>query len=258
MGKTKVTNGPSIGKRIVLTFLFFLLFTALSLWLINRGITPALIGIAETKTQQLARDAINEAVNKQIAEDLQFNDLVKMEKDDKGNIVYMGWNSVVVNRVLRNTTYRVQNFLKRMELNELPMEDTTLEPDIDPNMTQEELGEQPATLIEIPVGQATNNSLLANLGPKVPVQLRVIGDVQSNFQSEITEYGINAALFQLSIHIEVNVRIVIPFSTETTTVATDIPIDTATILGEVPDFYGGQGEAPDKSPSFSFPMDALQ
>ncbi|MGI8315671.1 sporulation protein YunB [Halobacillus mangrovi] len=256
MSKKNAIHGPSIGKKIVLTLLFFLIFTALSLWFINRGITPALIGIAETKTQQLARDAINEAVNKQIAEDLQFNDLVKMEKDTDGNIVYMGWNSVVVNRVLRNTTYRVQSFLKRMELNELPMEDTSLEPDIDPEMTQEDLGEQPATLIEIPVGQATNNTILANLGPKVPVQLRVIGDVQSNFQSEITEYGINAALFQLSIHIEVNVRIVIPFSTETTTVETDIPIDTATILGEVPNFYGGMGEGGD--PSFSYPMDPLQ
>ncbi|MFQ3544773.1 sporulation protein YunB [Halobacillus rhizosphaerae] len=252
-----VTRPASLGKKIVLTFLFFIVFTALSLWFINRGITPALIGIAETKTQQLARDAINEAVNKQISEDLQFNDLVKMEKDDNGNIVYMGWNSVVVNRVLRNTTYRVQNFLKRMELNELPMEDTSLEPEIDPDQTQDDLGKQPATLIEIPIGQASHNSLLANLGPKVPVQLRVIGDVQSNFQSKLTEYGINAAFFELAIHIEVNVRIVIPFSSETTTVVTDIPIDTSTILGKVPNFYNGMGKNGESTP-FSYPMDPLQ
>ncbi|UOQ46036.1 sporulation protein YunB [Halobacillus salinarum] len=258
MKKNKNATRPdSLGKKIVLTFVFFVLFTSFSLWFINRGITPTLIGIAETKTQQLARDAINEAVNKQIAEDLQFNDLVKMEKDDNGNIVYMGWNSVVVNRVLRNTTYRVQNFLKRMELNELPLEDTSLEPDIDPDQTQEDLGEQPATLIEIPIGQASNNSLLANLGPKVPVQLRVIGDVQSNFKSEMTEYGINAALFKLAIHIEVNVRIVIPFSSETTTVASDIPIDTSTIMGKVPNFYNGMGANGESTP-FSYPMDPLQ
>lgn len=257
MPNMRMTNGPSVGKRIVISFFCFLLFTGASLWYINRGLTPALVGIAETKTQQFARDAINEAVSKQISEDLQFKDLVKMETDNDGNIVYMGWNSVVVNRVLRNTTLRVQTYLKRMELNELPMEDTSIEAELDPEMTQEELGEQPATLIEIPIGQATNNTLLANLGPKVPVQLRVIGDVQSNFENELTEYGINAALFELSIHIEVNVRIVIPFSTETTTVATDIPIDTATILGEVPNFYGAPGDS-NQSPSFSYPMDPLQ
>ncbi|CDQ21282.1 sporulation protein YunB [Halobacillus karajensis] len=257
MPKKSATTGSTIGKRIVLSLLFFALFTALSLWFINRGVTPALVEIAETKAQQLARDAINEAVSKTIAEDLQFNDLVKMEKDDQGNIVYMGWNSVVVNRALRDTTIRVQNFLKRMELGELPMEDTSLEPDIDPDMSQEELGEQPATLIELPIGVATNNSLLANLGPTVPVQLRVIGDVQSEVEIEMSEYGINAALFELTIHFEVNVRIVIPFSTETTVVTNNIPIDQATILGEVPRFYGGMG-GEGENPSFSVPMEPLQ
>ncbi|QAS53833.1 sporulation protein YunB [Halobacillus litoralis] len=256
MPKKNVTSGSSIGRRIVISIIFFALFTALSLWFINRGVTPALVEIAETKAQQLARDAINEAVSKTIAEDLQFNDLVKMEKDEEGNIVYMGWNSVVVNRALRDTTIRVQNFLKRMELGELPMEDTTLEPNIDPDMTQEELGEQPATLIELPIGVATNNSLLANLGPTVPVQLRVIGDVQSEVDIKMTEYGINAALFELTIHFEVNVRIVIPFSTETTVVTNNIPIDQATVLGKVPNFYGGMsGEG---TPSFSYPMEPLQ
>ncbi|WP_226580219.1 sporulation protein YunB [Halobacillus litoralis] len=257
MSKKHVTSSSSIGKRIVISIVFFALFTALSLWFINRGVTPALVEIAETKAQQLARDAINEAVSKTIAEDLQFNDLVKMEKDNQGNIVYMGWNSVVVNRALRDTTIRVQNFLKRMELGELPMEDTALEPNIDPDRTQDEEGEQPATLIELPIGLATNNSLLANLGPKVPVQLRVIGDVQSEVDIDMTEYGINAALFELTIHFEVNVRIVIPFSTETTVVTNNIPIDQATILGKVPEFYGGM-TGDEGNPSFSVPMEPLQ
>lgn len=257
MTKRNITNGPSVGKRIVLSILFFFLFTILSLWFIDKGLSPTLVSIAETKTQQLARDAINEAVSKQIAEDLQFTDLVKMEKDDEGNIVYMAWNPVVVNRTLRNTTLRVQNFLKRMELNELPLEDTTIEPELDSDMSQEELGEQPATLIEVPIGQATNNSLLANLGPKVPVQLRVIGDVQSHFKSEVTEYGINSAFFELSIHFEVSLKVVIPFSSKTTVVKNDIPVDTATIVGEVPNFYGGVGDG-EQSPSFSFPMEPLQ
>ncbi|MFC7063993.1 sporulation protein YunB [Halobacillus seohaensis] len=262
MGKNKTSPPPSVAKRILLTFVFFLVVTSLCLWLIDRGITPALEGIAETKAQQLARDAINEAVNKQISEDLNFEDLVRIEKDNDGDIVYMGWNSVVVNRALRNTTYRVQNFLRRMELGELPMEDTTLDPEINPNMSREELGEEPATLLEVPIGLATNNTILANLGPKVPVQLRVIGDVQSQFKNEITEYGINSAHFQLSLTFEVNLRVVIPFSTETTTVVNDILIDASVIPGEVPEFYNGDGggevEGGNKSTPFSIPMTPLQ
>ncbi|WP_101843174.1 sporulation protein YunB [Halobacillus sp. Marseille-P3879] len=257
MGKIRASP-PSFGKRIVLTLLFFIIFTGICLVIIDRGITPTLEEIAETKAQQLARDAINEAVSKQISEEIQFEDLIRMEKDNEGNVVYMGWNSVVVNRTLRNTTLRVQNFLKRMELNELPLEDTSLDAEVFPDEeAPEEPGEEPATLIEIPVGLATNNSILSNLGPKVPVQLRVIGDVQSEFKNEITEYGINSAHFQLSINFTVSLRVVIPFSTETTVVENDIPIDSSTIMGEVPQFFNETGET-GKSPTFSYPMDPLQ
>ncbi|UOR11812.1 sporulation protein YunB [Halobacillus amylolyticus] len=253
---TKKTNPPSIGKRILITFICFAIITGSCLWLIDRGITPVLQGIAETKAQQLARDAINEAVSRQIAEDLQFENLVRIEKDNEGNITYMGWNSAVVNKALRNTTLRVQNFLRRMEQNELPLEDTTLDSDINRNGKEKDKGEEPATLIEVPIGLATNNTILANLGPKVPVQLQVIGDVQSQFVNEIKEYGINSAFFELSLNFKVSLRVVIPFSGETIIVDNDIPIDTSTIVGEVPEFYNGDGE--EESPTFSLPMTGLQ
>lgn len=245
-----------MGKIFVVTFIFFIFSTFLSLWIINKGITPTLIEIAESKTQQIGRDAILEAVSKRIADDLNFEDLVQMEKDDNGNIVSMGWNSTVVNRVLRNTTYRVQNYLKQMERGEAPDPATPLDVPLEGEMDEsmKEKKESPL-LIEIPIGQATNNVILANLGPKVPVQFQVIGYVQSNVESKITEYGINAAFFELMIHIEVDVRIVIPFSTRTTVVTADIPVAQQTILGEVPDFYGAGGN--EKSPSFSLPMDGF-
>ncbi|WP_173915742.1 sporulation protein YunB [Halobacillus sp. Marseille-Q1614] len=249
-------RSPTVGKRILLTMVFLMIFTALCLWLIDRGITPAIQGIAETRAQQLARDAINEAVSKQLAEDLHFEDLVRIEKDNEGKIVYMGWNSALVNRTLRDTTFRVQHFLKRMEMNELPLEDTTLEPDLVSDDSNRDLGKEPATLVEIPLGMATNNTVLSNLGPNIPVQLRIIGDVQTQFKNDITEYGINSAHFQLWINFKVSLRVVIPFSTETITVTNDIPVDSAVIPGEVPNFYNGDGSG--NSPSFSYPMDPLQ
>ncbi|SDJ62778.1 sporulation protein YunB [Salimicrobium halophilum] len=242
-------------KKIAGAFLFFFLVLGVSLYMINRGLTPTLLEIAETKTHQLARDAINEAVNEQIAEDLQFRDLVDIRENEQGHITYMGWNPVIVNRVLRNTTHRIQRYLRRMELGQLPLQDTSMEPEIDKDRDRDAAGEQPATLIEIPVGQATGQAVLANLGPKVPVELQMIGDVQSDFESKIKEYGINGAFFELSINITVQVETVIPFSTKKSKVETDIPIASSAIIGEVPEFFNGlEG----KEPSFSFPIDPLQ
>ncbi|MFD1020490.1 sporulation protein YunB [Thalassobacillus hwangdonensis] len=244
---------PSMGKIFVITFIFFIFFTFLSLWVINKGITPTLIEIAETKTQQYGRDALLDAVSKRIADDLTFEDMITMEKNDEGYITYMAWNSVVVNRVLRNTTYRVQNFLRHMERGEIPDGGTTLDVPMEEDEGEEGQNRvKDDALIEIPIGQATNNAVLANLGPKVPVKFTVIGDVQSNVDMRVTEYGINSALFEVLIHIEVNVRLVIPFSTKTTVVYTDIPVAMNTLSGPVPEFYNGMNG--ENAPSFSIPM----
>lgn len=248
-------NGPPPLKHVfAATFIFFLISTFLSLWIINKGIEPTLMEIAETRTKQFAREAINEAVSKRIAEDLQTEQLVKIEKDAQGNVVQMDWNTVVVNRVLRNTTYRVQNYLKMLEKGDVPKAGTPLDVEVDPDepLEEDDIEENPA-LIRIPVGQATNNTLLANLGPKVPVHFQFIGDVQSNVQKEITEYGINGAFFNISIHIVANVRVVIPFSTRTATVETDIPVYFGTVQGEVPNFYNGIG-GEQQNPTFSIPI----
>jgi len=55
--------------------------------------------------------------------------------------------------------------------------------------------------------------------------------------------------------VESDVQIFIPFTTETTTVSTEIYIDGGAIMGEVPDFYGG-GDSED--PSIAVPREDLQ
>ena len=103
--------------------------------------------------------------------------------------------------------------------------------------------EEHRAIVRIPIGQATGNTLLANLGPQVPVHFSVVGDVQSDFRRKITEYGINNAMIELSINIQANVQIVIPFSTSTTVVETDIPVYVGVIPGKVPNFYSSGSDS---------------
>lgn len=213
--------------------------------------------IAETKTKQFAMRAMNEAVSKRLADDLQYEDLVKIVRDENGEIVSMGWDPLVVNRVLRNATYRVQNYLKRLENGELTFENENsldVEGENLELVETEEVSEHPS-IVEIPLGQATNNSLLANLGPRVPVYFQFIGDVQPDIVQNITEYGINAAFVEIYIEMTVNVQVVIPFSTKTTTVQTDILVFSGLIHGDVPDFYSGSSSG--DSPSISIPYGGL-
>lgn len=224
----------------VITFIIFILVTFQGLWIINKGIQPTLMAIAEQKTRQIATLAINEAVNKKIAEDLDIENLVVIEKSEEGRVASIGWNPTIMQRVLRETTKNVQDYLSDIEKGKVPTPGVPSDVEIettDPN--------KKGVVVEIPLGLATNNVLLSNLGPVVPVRFRVIGNVNSDVTKNITEVGINNYLIELYIHVEVNVQVTIPFETNTAIVSTDVPIDIRAIQGEVPYFYNsGEGGEP--------------
>ncbi|MBM7570972.1 sporulation protein YunB [Aquibacillus albus] len=246
---------PPLRLVVVITFIIFSILTSLSIWLINDGIEPTLMEIAKTRTRQFTRLAINEAVSKKIAEDLDYDQLIQMQTDEQGDVVSVGWNGAITNRVVRNTTNRVQNFLRQLEKGEVPEPGTALDVEMDPDEspTIENIIEDP-TLIQIPMGQALGIPILANLGPKIPVNIEVIGDVQSEPIMEREELGINNVLFELKVHMEVNVRVVIPFTTDTTTITSNITIDQRYIEGDVPEFYNGGGSDKNNSTDFSIPI----
>src|SRR5699024_4718193 len=116
------------------------------------------------------------------------------------------------------------------------------DPDLDPiefGDSVEELADKDPTVVEVPLGQATGNTVLANLGPKVPVHFEIVGNLQSDVVHEVKEFGVNAALFEIDI----------PVSTTTTEISTKVFVDSRVIMGDVPEFFSDG----DGGPAVTFP-----
>lgn len=96
--------------------------------------------------------------------------------------------------------------------------------------------------MEIPLGQATENSLLANLGPKIPIKFTIVGDVNTDIEEKIETVGINNTWISINIIVTVKAKVVIPFATETATVTRPIQIMGQFIPGEVPIYYNQSGD----------------
>src|SRR5699024_3347727 len=112
----KYQRTPPIKLVLLITCILFICFILMSIWLIDRRIEPTLMNVAEIKTDEFATRAINAAV--EFTEEIEFEDLMNIHIDDKGNVARMGWNSAVVNKVLRKSTDRVEYFLHNMNKGE--------------------------------------------------------------------------------------------------------------------------------------------
>ncbi|QHE53427.1 sporulation protein YunB [Pontibacillus sp. HMF3514] len=254
--KHKPMAPPPPGQIFMVTFVFFIISTFGSLWIINKGLEPKLLEIAEAKTDQFARNAIFEAVNKKIGDGLNEDIIIIDENDSNGYVRSVQWNMPLINRTHYQTHYRVQQYLERLEEGKAvePGESLDIDVDQENGSTQQELLEKPQ-IARIPLGQVTNNVLLNNLGPKIPVHFATIGDVESQVIAKVEYHPINNTMYQLYLRVKVNLRILLPFSTDTTTVETEIPIAQNTVHGDVPEFYNNSEGG--TNPSVEIPFGSL-
>lgn len=245
---TRRRSPPPVRYLLLLTTMIFLAVIILSLWLIDRGIRPTLMDIANEKTIEFATRTINSAVKS--TENISFDDLVDIQMDNNGNVATLGWDADAVNRALRTTTERAEYFLYGMNKGQqIDVNDPDLQP-IEFGDSVGDLAAKDPTVVEIPLGQATGNTVLANLGPKIPVHFEIIGSLRSDVVHEVKEFGVNAALVEIYIPVDVNIKIVVPFSTATAEVSTNVFIDSRVIMGDVPEFYNAGDSG---GPSISVP-----
>ena len=235
--KMKLRKGPLPFRFVLLiSFILFTFITIQGLWLVNKRIEPTLMLIAQKKTEEIAALAISEAIDNEILGPSEMNDIIEYKTDTEGNVVFAGINQSVVNQVANQSQKVVQKYLKEIE-----------EGKAHEVITNDELGitaykNEPGVIMEIPLGQATRNSLLANLGPKIPIKFMLIGEANTDIEERIENSGINNTWINIDIVVTVKTRIVIPFATETTVVKRPIKITAQFIKGEVPVYYNQSGD----------------
>ncbi|CDQ39185.1 sporulation protein YunB [Virgibacillus salexigens] len=247
----KLRTTSPVKVVFLMTTIAFVILTSLSIIIVDKGITPPLMEIANQKTQEFATRTINEAVKS--TENISFDDLMEVTTKDNGSPAIVGWKSSAVNRALRTATKRAEYFLYGMNKGEtLNTDDPDMEPQ-DYGDTANDLADKDPTVVEIPIGQATGSTILSNLGPKVPVHFEIVGSIQSDVEYEVKKFGINAVLIEIYIPVTVNAQIVVPFTTEPSEISTRVYVDSRVLMGDVPDFYGGD----EGGPNISVPKDDL-
>ena len=194
-------------KKILFVFILVLALLVLFMELRLRPVTQA---VAERQAQIIAVEAIDTAVLGVMDEmDLSYDDLEDIVYGDDGSISSINTNTLAVNKLKANISSTVQ----------------------------EAIGQVESRYIEISIGTIVGMELLNGRGPKIPLYLSDAGSIQSDFESSFESGGVNQTLHKLSINISMDVTVILPLSSFTTTVTTSVLIAETVIVGDVPSGY---------------------
>ena len=229
MMNLKRRKKKNIANKIFILTIIVIVISYFIIKIFDNRVKPILLSYAEAETRKLTTLVINKAVTKQIALNMDPDNLYEIEINNNNEINIVSYNSVVVTKILNSITNLVQLNLKAIEEGNVDLLEL---PD---NYNTDNLKE--GIIYEIPFGAITNISFLSNLGPKIPVKLHLIGDVTSGIRSDLKEYGINNALLEIGVNIEVTCRINMPFISKQITVSNTVPIVIKLIQGKVPEYY---------------------
>lgn len=99
-------NPLSRTKAFMIALVIFLVMTIQFLVFLEKRLEPTLLILASQKAEQLAKDAITDAVTKRISQQgVDFNQIVMIEKDNEGRIQAYQFNFREYARIVGDATF---------------------------------------------------------------------------------------------------------------------------------------------------------
>lgn len=225
-------------KRLKLhNYIFYIILSSficsvIFIYYFNRKIGPGLIECAYEEVERLTVIVINNGVSKYLGSE-SIDSLLQISRNSKREIESISYNTNLLNKITNDIISILQLDILNMTKGNFKALD--LDPMLIPNNTLEKLND--GILFSISMGSFTGNSFLANIGPKIPLNLILIGQVEASVENNIKEYGMNNALIELYVNVDVTTVIQMPFLSKKVKINHKVPLTIEIIQGNIPSYY---------------------
>mgnify|MGYP001851284008 FL=1 len=206
---------------LVLGLSFFMIYH------INKLMNTKMSIIVENKISKLSNDIIMAAFNDELISNHDFSKIINLTKNKDDEIVALDFDLEKAYQISMNLTENI-----RFSLNSLAS-NTAIDDEI------VKFSEDNALIMLLPLGLASNNFYLANLGPKIPVKVKFVGNLVTGLETKVKDYGINNSLIEIYINVTLTEEIIVPFVKEKVNNSSQILLGSQVINGKIPTLYNG-------------------
>lgn len=172
-------------------------------------ISAVVVEVCSDYAYSYCTQSVNMAIVKSFSNGVQYSEMVKVEKNDAGDITLMSTDSLKVNSISQNIVVETRNNLEEKLENGIP----------------------------IPWLAFSGIKLLAGYGEKVAFKAITVSSVECDFKSKFQAVGINQTLHSIYSEITCEVNIGIPLDKRFEKFVTSVLISEAVLVGKVPEVY---------------------
>ncbi len=189
-----------------ITFLLLIIFFVISVAYIH-FVMPISVKIC----QKYAITSINNIIQNSLyssSKNIKSEDFI-LRSDNNGRLEYLSVNSMIVNNICAETASTVSQNLN--------------------NLT--------TSKIRLPLGVFTGLPILSHFGPSTTIRLQPIGDATADYETSMTQAGVNQVNFQVWINVHTTVSIVNPLWSKDLEITRKLTLVNTVFNGEIPKTY---------------------
>ena len=181
--------------------------------------------LTKLKLDEITKYYMNNTIKKYLNVD--SSDYIKVNLVNN-NIVSVDIDNFMCNKLLNDIIIDLETNVKNLEMGK-----------INNYHNLEIIKGNNGIIILMPVGVSLGNSLFSGLGPKIPVKVSFLENIDAYVDVVVENYGINNSLIKLYINIDIEEVLEMPTNNRFSNVKYKFLISSKLINGEVPSVLGG-------------------
>lgn len=169
---------------------------------------PVIVASCENAAYSSVTNIVTTEI-KNIMQEYTYSDLINVEKDNEGKIVFLKSNVIVMNEIIAKINQNIQ----------------------------QKIDEQERIKVFINMGTLTGLSNLRFIGPKFEIEFEAAGDCFVSLESKFESAGINQTIHKIYVNTDSFVKIITPFGAFEKDIKATVLLTEAIIVGDVPETY---------------------
>ena len=212
-------------KKINFLLIYIILILIEFIWAVNslgKMISPKLINIVKNNIIYYDNLLVEEYVDTQELRSNLIDDLISLDKNKNEEIMNIDINTAKSYELMAGIVKELKNKSNNYD-------------DVDLYAKNK----RGSMVLRYPVGLASSNILLNNLGYRIPLKLELNSNVLTGIKTKVTNYGLNNALIEVYLKVSFVSNVIYFSMDEAINSDYEILLASRMVMGRVPDMFNG-------------------
>ncbi len=175
----------------------------------QNAVFSLLVKICKDRSMAVSTFSVNKAVTLTLSEELNYYDLIAVDKNSDGDIVLMSANALKINKITREIAEK----------------------------TNEIMSDKLKEGINVPILAFTGITFFSGIGREVNYKYISVSDVNCDIGGEFKSVGINQTLHSVYAFIKAKVNVEFLTASEDIELVSKVLLSEAVLVGKVPEIY---------------------